>query len=147
MNDPIRSLRAIGDRLFGGNGTVSVAGTRTLIMPGAGRLPFIKREPAKTVEREAEPGWKTWGWRKKGDAYHGCFRALGNRWRGLVCQKPGGGFDAYILRPPDGVLSGPHGACFHIRPDGWFFIHQSPAPSSVDHAIRSVELVLTGRER
>ena len=101
-----------------------------------------------------KPLWVAKGWRQAAGAkeYTGQYKAAGRTWRGLIQHPYPGGYHAYIWSPPLEELqrNTGHKPCFSPNGEaGRYQIHFHTIPTSVDHAITSIEAVLaeacTGR--
>lgn len=101
-----------------------------------------------------KPLWFEKGWRPGTEAnqYTGEYRAAGRTWRGLIQQPYPGGYTAYIWQPPLAELkrNTTHSPCFIASGEaGRYQVHFHTIPTSLDHVITSIEMVLgqacTGR--
>ncbi len=109
-------------------------------------LPFIRQ--GAPLRMPPKPLWFEKGWRQAADAhqYTGQYKAGGHTWRGLIQQPYPGGYTAYIWDPPLKKIrrNTSHGPCFMPNDEtGRYQVHFHTAPSSLDHAITSIERVLT----
>lgn len=103
-----------------------------------------RRGATLVLHRHQEPFWAEKGWRREGAAYVGDYLAGARRWRGRVETPYPGAYQAYIWNPPLRELKGnPHRPCFQANGgNGRFEVHFREAPSSLSHAISSIETVL-----
>jgi hypothetical protein len=109
-------------------------------------LPFIRRGPALSLP--PKPLWFEKGWRPVAgtNQYTGLYRAPGRTCPGLIQQPYPGGYTAYIWDPPLAEIqrNTGHRACFLPNGEaGRFQVHFHTLPTSLDHAITSIEAVLT----
>ena len=88
--------------------------------------------------------WKDAGWEERGEWLIGHYRA-GRRFYPGSVERRGGSYEPfkfYIYNPPDEILNGPHGICFHPRGKAdlnRYWIHFSDQPVDVDSGIIQVE--------
>jgi hypothetical protein len=106
----------------------------------------VRPGPPLTLTPHHQPLWYVKGWRKAPDTpeYTGLYTAAGRTWRGLITQPYPSQFDAYIWDPPLRELekNTDHRWCFGGNGGGRHHVHFRLAPTSLDHAITSVEVVL-----
>lgn len=110
--------------------------------------PFIRRGPPILIPKAEKPFWFEKGWRTSADGkqYVGLYTAVGRTWRGLIQEPYPGGYEAYIWHPPLAQIkrNTSHGPCFMANGEtGRFQIYFHATPTCLDHAIDSVERVLT----
>ncbi|MFQ5859206.1 MAG: hypothetical protein ACE5LU_26700 [Anaerolineae bacterium] len=119
--------------------------TRVDLPPSLKGTPLGRGMPL-IIPKRRDPLWVEKGWQRNGNhEYTGFYRAAGRQWRGLIREPYPGGFEAYIWDPPlpDLERRTHHHPCFRDRSaDGRYKIHFHRAPTSLDHAIASVEAVL-----
>lgn len=109
-------------------------------------LPIIRQ--GTQVRVPPKPFWVEKGWRQVGSTnqYVGQYQAVGHTWQGQIDLPYPGGYTAYIWHPPlDKIRSNTHhGPCFMPNGEaGRFQIYFHSNPSSLDHAISSIERVLS----
>lgn len=107
--------------------------------------PFIRK--GSPLRIPPKPLWFEKGWRQVTDTkqYKGQYRAIGRTWRGMIQHPYPGGYTAYIWHPPLTQIqrNTPHGPCFIPNGEaGRFQVYFHLTPSSLDHAITSIERVL-----
>jgi hypothetical protein len=108
---------------------------------------FMRQGPPLVIPQTPKPLWFEKGWRQAPNAkeYQGFYTAAGRKWRGLIVEPYPKGFTAYIWHPPKADIqrNTSHGSCFSANGEtGRFHIHFHTMPSSLDHAITSIEEVL-----
>ena len=111
------------------------------------RLPFFRQGPPLIVPEPLKPLWFTKDWRRAADgkSYGGTYTAGGRSWRGLIQEPYPRGYAAYIWQPPIAEIrrNTSHGPCFMPNGEsGRYQVYFHNAPSSLDHAITSIETVL-----
>jgi hypothetical protein len=91
-----------------------------------------------------DPLWMAKGWQRNGGGYVGYFRAGRWRWQGLIRMPFPDAFDAYIWSPPLAELERRthYRPCFQSTGGGRYKVHFHAMPTSLDHAIATVERVL-----
>jgi hypothetical protein len=109
-------------------------------------LSLIRRGPALSLP--PKPLWFEKGWRPVAgtNQYTGLYQAAGRTCRGLIQQPYPGGYIAYIWHPPLAEIqrNTGHRPCFLPNGEaGRFQVHFHTLPASLDHAITSIEAVLT----
>lgn len=110
------------------------------------REPVIHRGRQLAIRTRTEPLWKEKGWHRGGVGYEGFYRTGSQSWRGLIQEPYPGRYQAFIWNPPLTELDRQtnHRACFQNgRLDGRYQVHYHTAPQSLDHAICSIEDVLS----
>lgn len=110
-------------------------------------LSLIPRGARLVVPPTATPLWTVKGWQRApdGNGYTGSYVAAGRTWPGRIQEPYPGGFQAYIWYPPMADIRSrtSHGACFSSNGEsGRYHVHFHTTPSSLDHAITSIERVL-----
>lgn len=111
------------------------------------RLPFFRQGPPLLVPEPLKPLWFTKNWRRSSDgkSYTGSYTAAGRTWRGMIQEPYPHGYVAYIWHPPIAQIrhNTSHGPCFNPSGEsGRYQIYFHNTPSSLDHAITSIEAVL-----
>ncbi len=81
------------------------------------------------------------GWEKRGSNFFGFFSDDDNKYEGRI-EWNSEFYDTYIRYPPKDVLVGPHSACFHERPDGWYWIHLNNPRSDPVETFRTVDYLI-----
>jgi hypothetical protein len=104
----------------------------------------LRRGPRLILPVRHDPLWAEKGWRRNGNGHEGQFRAGRWRWRGLVHIPYPGGFEAYIWNPPLAELARRtrYRPCFQPAGGSRYKVHFHAMPTSLDHAIATVERVL-----
>ena len=90
------------------------------------------------TERETR-GWKNVG----GGAYRGLFVTKKGSFWGFATKEFDQTIKIYIYAPPQQLRRHPKWGCFHPVKPGWFEVHISPKPKSIDAAILKVENMLS----
>lgn len=117
------------------------------------RMPVSASEPAASaeakgngkvrVEPNKHPLWVQRGWQRQGSQLVGAFRTPVGSCSGVIELARNGNAKSYfILSPPKTLLSGGHGACFHGRGKGKFWIHFNRQHPDPDSGIVAVEQLL-----
>ncbi len=127
---------------------VVVRSTRQIPRPAdVPAAPTVRRHAPITVRPVANlPLWQEKGWRQaRPGVIIGEFQAAGRRWRGQIEMPYRDAYQAFIWHPPLRELDmHPHRACFQRNGHGpdCYHVHYGSMPSSLDHAITTVEAVL-----
>lgn len=108
---------------------------------------LLPRGPRLVVPPTPTPLWIVKGWQRTPETneYTGSFAAAGAVWPGVVREPYPGGYQAFIWNPPvvDIRNRTSHGPCFIPNGElGRYQVHYHTTPSSLDHAITSIERVL-----
>jgi hypothetical protein len=109
-----------------------------------GGIPVRRGQPLIIPSRQ-DPLWKEKGWQRQGTRYIGYYRAAGQQWPGLIEEPYPGGYQAYIWNPPIRALERTHYRwCFPSNGGGGRHrVHFHHLPTSLDHAITTIEAVLS----
>ena len=146
-----RVLKAIGCPV---KPTVSVRERKTTASASpkpAISLPRASGNGRLQVDRDRRTLWEIRGWKRVGNRLTGAFRTPRGSFVGEVVLKGRGVPEFYILNPPAGLLSGPHGPCFRSRGGGRYFVHFGLSSPDIDAGIVGLEKLiaraLSGRKR
>jgi hypothetical protein len=120
----------------------------TLDVPLRQHGPVIRRGGTIVFPTRPAALWQEKGWRQEGTSYTGRFRAGRRSWRGLIEVPYPGAFQANIWDPPLGEIerNTHHRPCFRASQRGrgnCYTVHYYSMPSSLDHAISTIERLLT----
>lgn len=92
--------------------------------------------------RNTQAFYEERGWRLQGDSLHGWYRTRCGSFQGRIERPFGQSARYFIYRPPDRLLRGPHGLCFHERAKDQFEVHWSTKPPDVNTGILRMEHTL-----
>jgi hypothetical protein len=102
----------------------------------------MRRRTSTVVRPDSRPLWQIRGWQKRSEKeYFGAYRTVLGSVVGQAVITDGI-LMYFILNPPQQLLNGAHGACFHPRNNGWYWVHFSKVPKDLDSGIVSVECLI-----
>ena len=110
-------------------------------------LSFFRKGASLVVTEPLRPLWFIKNWRRAADgkSYTGTYTAVGRTWRGMIQEPYPHGYTAYIWQPPIAEIrrNTAHGPCFMPNGEsGRYQVYFHNTPTSLDHAITSIESVL-----
>lgn len=121
--------------------SASANSTSTAQKPRVIARPVRRAQPKPgriAVQPRAIPYWQTRGWRRDGRVLKGAYRTARQSVAGEIQLDASNRPSFFIIDPPAGVLSGPHGACFRARGDGRFWVHFN-CGEDIDAGILAIE--------
>ena len=77
----------------------------------------------------------------RGTEHHGFFHAGGKRFQGKATVS-NSSIDVFVRGVPPGLRLHKERHCFHLRSDGWYWVHHN-RHASLDAAILEIEAILT----
>jgi hypothetical protein len=101
--------------------------------------PRSTRASTHLVKRNTRPFWQERGWKKNGSHMTGYFRTRVGVFEGKIENANSRSPKLFIKEPSKKILNGKHGACFHDRGRGWYWVHFYPKPQEVNSAIMRLE--------
>lgn len=117
------------------------------IQPQAVNVVTVKSAQEITVMPPQRGAWDERGWTRTSNGgreiFEGYYMVGARRFRGRIeTRNRGRKVEVYIYNPPREIKRHPHGACFQLIKDGWFYLHWSRPAQNVDDAILYMERVL-----
>ena len=83
------------------------------------------------------------GWTRKGQELFGYYRTTYGSYFGKVRLRMFGTGEFSIHQPPQFLKNHPHWACFTEKDNGWYELHFTEKPNSLDEGIRTIELMIS----
>jgi hypothetical protein len=109
---------------------------------------IVQPSEVVTVTPPERGAWDERGWTRavlgESETYEGHYAVGTRRFRGRieVRGKRRRTVQAYIYDPPYEIKQHPHGACFQLVGDDWFYLHWARPARNIDDAILYMERVL-----
>lgn len=111
--------------------------------PSRGR-PLVagpRRPGSVVIGPDTRPLWQIRGWQRNGQTFTGAYRTPRGSFLGKIELKWGQP-SFFILNPPAAILTGPHGACFRRREQGWYWVHFGKESKEIDSGLVAIEVLL-----
>lgn len=141
------STEVITIRPFQSQAIVVEPAAIAVIQPRAVDVIRVQPPKAVTVTPPERGAWDERGWTRTvgggRETYEGFFMVGTRQFRGRIeVRNHSRNVEVYIYNPPREIKHHPHGACFQLVGDDWFYLHWSRPARNVDDAILYMERVL-----
>ena len=117
--------------LWGRRASAADVGTRGNVTPG--------NRSGNVVARATRTLWQERGWKRRGDTLKGYYRTRFGSFEGRIEKAFSRAPKFFMRSPPRQILKSRHGACFHERAGGWYWVPFYPRARDLTTGILRIE--------